>query len=115
MGYVGATVKLDHVRSRMKTSRNAVKREYTNSKMQRFCDDSEAFNWACRCYRYFYESFNGNVPNITSETFAGYYYTLTDKTEYQYIMGLLKEDLDFGWTETRYLIDMMKKLRQRYR
>lgn len=115
MGYVGATVELGYVRSRMNASRNAMKKEYARPKMQRFCNDPEAFNWACRCYRYFYELNNGNMPNITADTFAGYYDILTDTENYRYIMSELKEDPLYRSAETRYLIEKMRVLRQRYR
>ena len=115
MGYVGATVKLETVRAKMNSSRNHAKREWDNPKFQRFCADPEAFNIICRHYRYNYESWNGNVEGIHSDTYSQYYEIITDKENYQYLMELLKEDGINRPAEAKYLINGLRKLRQRYR
>jgi len=113
-------IKLETVRSRMQRPRKAL--SYSNSpKIQRFCKDPAVFNWACRMYRYTYNAFHGNVEGINEDTYAGFYTIVTDKTNYEYTVASLKEDIENMSrngqkdTEAVYLLKTLMTLRKEYR
>ena len=117
-------IKLETVRSRMQRPRKALYNQalHSNSlKIQRFCRDPAVFNWACRMYRYTYNAFHGNVENINEDTFADFYAIVTDKTNYDYVVASLKEDIKsmsrIGQkdTEAVYLLKTLMALRKEYR
>ena len=119
MGYVGAKIDLTKVRKEMARSRT-VMRLYSGSltqKEQKFCADTEVFNWVCRHYRYNYTEWNGNVEPIWDETFGQYYDILTNSSKFSYMMKLLKDGSSIVYpdSEKEYLIRTAKILRQRYR
>lgn len=113
-------IKLETVRSRMQRPRKAL--SYSSSpKIQRFCKDPAVFNWACRMYRYTYNAYHGNVEGINEDTFAGFYAIVTDKTNYDYAVASLKEDIENMSrngqkdTEAVYLLKTLMALRKEYR
>lgn len=115
MGYVGAKKSLETIRKQMARSRTVFRQNARTQKEMRFCDDNEAFNWCCRHYRYNYLQWHGNVENINRDTFRNYYYTITSKEDYTYLMDMLKEDSKFSHdSEITYLMDGLKSLRKRY-
>lgn len=117
MGYLGAKIDLSKVRSEMAKSRTYMSHERLTPKQKRFCEDTQAFNWVCRHYRYNYTEWNGNVENIYHETYGQYYDILTNSESYSYVMRLLKEGSSFIYpdSERLWLIKEAKVLRNRYR
>ena len=108
------TIRNKMERSRKDTLKNAT--YYHSQKLIKFCNDSDAFNWACRYYRYNYEAFHGNMPSISLDYYADMFGIVTDKENYRYALESLKEDSDSGWNtkENTYLIKMLMALRKRY-
>ena len=118
------TIKLETVRSRMQRPRKALYNQALHSgspKIQRFCKDPAVFNWVCRMYRYTYNAYHGNVENIHEGIFADFYAVVTDKTNYDYTVASLKEDIENMSrngqkdTEAVYLLKTLMALRKEYR
>ena len=112
------TIDLQTIRSKMNSSRKALIETLGNrsKKALQFCNDNDAFNWACRFYRYNYIAYHGNVESIHSDTFGQMYTIITDKYNYDIAHDELMNDYMADGTdkETRYLIDAMEKLRKKY-
>lgn len=113
------TITLNTIKPKMNSSRNDLVRTLgsRSKKALQFCNDNDAFNWACRFYRYNYIAYHGNVEPIRSDTFGQIYTIITDKYNYDIALDELMNDYmaDDSDKETKYLIDMMAKLRKKYR
>ena len=109
---------LMEIRSEMAKSRTACKRTAIprTKKFTRFCMDKDAFNWACRFYRYTFKAYHGNVECIHEDTFGQMYTIIHDRDNFVHALKELGEDRraspDDG--EIEYLIRSMNTLRKRY-
>lgn len=110
-----ANLTLQDIRNKMNRSRRTVLNDATalrQQKLIRFCNDNDAFNWACRHYRYNYEAYHGNMPAITSDYYSDMLWLITDKENYRYALENLEEDP--LTKESEYLIKGLKALRKKY-
>lgn len=113
MGHVDAKIDLAAVRKKMSKSRTYMSRHDDSLKVQRFCKDSEVFNWVCRLYRFNHYQWHGNIDRIDDGTFPQFFDILTDTVNYRIMIDDLKTYLPDS--EAEYLIRTAKVLRQRYR
>lgn len=116
MGQKGAKLSLEDIRRKMNRARTVMRQNVHSAKAVAFCDDPNAFNWACRDYRYNYTAWNGNVDSINNGTYENYFNMIADGPNYRMALESLKDAYESNPdAETRYLLDSMVALRKKYK
>lgn len=107
-------VTLSAVKKSMNTKRLKFLKEATSAKEVRFGNDKEVLEFVSRHYTNQYNAWNGNYPGLREITYEDEYDLIAGR-DYSDMMEILKDDWDNARDpETKWLIEMARKLRKRY-
>lgn len=109
-----ARVTLSAVKKSMNSKRLRFLKEADSAKKVRFGNDKEVLEFASRHYTFQYNAIHGNFPSLSEVSYEDYYDVIAGR-DYSDMMEILKTDWkEGGDPESKWLIDMARKLRKRY-